>query len=189
MRPVISLIAGTAHAFPDHGLSNMGIVMIKNLILGASIILAFTACTDKDSGGGNAPMVTSETITNTSRCGGRTPVNTNLYSNKWISQMRVSNGVVLSQVLDFNHGRVVAALYAEYQDQKAKLKVYSDIQDQGRSVTFSESETAQTDIMVDGRPFNLSFNFTANTARYKFAGSCLLLQRGSEVTTFVPYRR
>lgn len=166
--------------------------MTKMIIFGTVLLLSLTACSDKktDNGPTPTPETTAQIVTNTSQCYGRTPVGTNIYSNKWAMKIRVSNGVLLTSVLGFKYGRADATLWAQYQDQVGKVRVYTSFEERGSSLRYQESDVASDNIQVDGRPYNFSISFTKQTARYKFAGPCLVLERGSEeVVTLVPYYR
>lgn len=162
--------------------------MTKMIIIGSVLLLSLTACSDKNTDDGGTPENTVQVLTNTSQCTGRTPAKTSIYSNRWMTQARLSNGVILTSVSSFKRGRTNVTMWAQYKDQIGKVSVSTDIEERGNSFTTEESETSRDSILVDGRPYPFSLKFPKRTLRYKFKGPCLLVE-GSEVSTLVPYRR
>jgi len=163
--------------------------MIKKVILAASLCLSLAACSDSKSGDKPPSTdLTTEEVTNKSMCSGRTPVDTNLYSNQWVTKTQVSNGVVLTQVYDFNHDRAIVTFSAEYKDQFKKLRTYADFEDRGyNTLALGGSEEISDSIQVDGKPFRFSLAFSAFTVNYKFLGPCLVLSDSKNRLTLAPY--
>lgn len=163
--------------------------MIKKIILGVSLCLTLAACSEETKKEEKVVPLKPQNVTNTSACYGWTPVNTNLYSNKWATKARYNNGAVVTQVLDFNHGSLEMKVYAEFKGKTEDLSLYSRISErQVNSFRTDDTDAASGTITARGESFYFAFSIPRTTFTYSFQGPCLVFGSGESKTVFVPNR-
>lgn len=163
--------------------------MIKKIILGVSLCLTLAACSEETKKEETVVPLTPQYVTNTSACYGHTPVNTNLYSNKWAAKARYNNGAFVTQVLDFNRSSLDMTIYAEFKGKAKDLSLYSRISEQEiSSFRTDDTDTASGTITSGGESFYFAFSIARTTFSYSFQGPCLVFGSGASRTIFVPSR-
>jgi hypothetical protein len=162
--------------------------MIKKILVGASICLTLAACSEESKTENKTVPLTAQDVTNTSVCSGRKPVNTSLYSNRWAAKFRYNNGAKVTQVLDFNYGRLTITAYQEFKGKRDEISVASRISDNNQD-TFrvQDTDSASNTITAGGESFYYALSVSTNKLlRYSFEGPCLVFTASDGKTVFVP---
>jgi hypothetical protein len=180
--------------------------MIKKVILAVSVGLALGACSQFKTNDNDtnieplnnpptiilAPGLTTEEVTDKSMCSGPTPAGTTPYSNKWFTKTRVSNGYMMTLVYDLNQlnqeGAVIT-LSAEKNGVFVSLFESTSLNErENKTLEFGFAKADSGTFKVEGEPFRFGFDLPANTAKYSFAGPCLVLTDSKRSITLAPFK-
>ena len=164
--------------------------MLKKIVLGSALSLLLVACTDDKSESISEPRsLQQQEVTDLSRCRGRTPVDTNLYSSKWKSRTRFSNGGTLDKVFDFNRRSLVLTGVGRFNGKSDVIEVRTEMQESSVSSFKTNGSTmAHSTLRHDNELFTFRLQLPKGRFEYSFQGPCLVLGTGPSKLVLVPSR-
>lgn len=162
--------------------------MLKKIILGSALSLILVGCSDKDGETTTEPRsLPQQEVTDTSRCRGRTPVDTNLYSSKWTSKTRFSNGGSIDKVFDFNRRSLVLKGVGRFNGKSDIIEVRSDMTEAtATSFKVNGSALAHSTLRHRDELFTFRLQLPKGRFDYSFEGPCLVLGTGPSKLVLVP---